>query len=236
VEILILLVLAFAPAAFWLGLVYLGDRCKPEPKLLIFRTFFLGMLVSIPVAIIGSLISPPNLDLTEPLPLGTAVYVAFVVAGVVEELGKFLVLRLTVYRSRYFDEPVDGLVYAAAAALGFATLENIGYMITFGLEVILVRGIFSTVAHVLFGGLWGYPLALYKTGRIKNAGLVWAGLVGAMIAHGIFNLLLFSQDWYTLLVIPFFLILAAVFFILFRHANRICPYTKYAEKPDIPSR
>ncbi len=227
-EILALIVLAFTPAAFWLWLVYLGDRCKPEPKLLVVRTFFFGMFVAVPVAIIGSLISPTDLDITEPLSLPAAIYVAFVVAGFVEELGKFLVVRLSIYRSKYFDEPVDGLVYGAAAALGFATLENIGYMLTFGWQVILVRGVFSTVAHVLLAGLWGYPLALYKTGYVKNVGIVWAGLIASMIAHGIFNLLLFTQDWYTILVIPFFIILGVAFFLLMRHGNKTCPYTKYS--------
>lgn len=229
-ELLTLLVLAFAPGAFWLWVIYLGDRCKPEPKLLIIRTFFFGMFIALPVALIGSLISPPDLDLTEPLPFPTAVYVAFVVAGVVEELGKFLVVRLSIYRSRYFDEPVDGLVYGAAAALGFASLENVGYMLIFGWQVILLRGVFSTVAHVLFAGLWGYPLALYKTGRIKNVGIVWAGLIAAMIAHGLFNLLLFMQTWHALLVIPFFILLIIIFIIMFRHGNKVCPYTKYSER------
>ncbi len=227
-EILTLLVLAFTPGIFWLWIVYLGDRCRPEPKLLVIRTFFLGMLVAIPVATITFLISPPGLDFTEPLPLTTALYVAFVVAGLVEEVGKFAIVRLSVFRSQHFDEPVDGLVYGAASALGFATMENIGYMITFGWQVILPRGVFSTLAHVFFAALWGYPLALYKTGRLKSGRWVWAGLVSSMIAHGMFNLLLFSGDRYTLMVIPFFFALGFVFLMLFRHANRICPYSKYS--------
>ena len=59
------------------------------------------------------------------LSLGETAYLAFIVAGFTEELFKFLVVRTTIYKSPYFDEPIDGLVYSSAAALGFASLENI---------------------------------------------------------------------------------------------------------------
>ena len=70
------------------------------------------------------------------------------VVGPVEEFSKFAVVRLKAYRSLYFDEPMDGLVYAAAASLGFASLENVLYVVDFGPEVMIVRAPVSTVAHL----------------------------------------------------------------------------------------
>lgn len=59
--------------------------------------------------------------------------------GPAEELGKFAVVRLIPYRSLYFDESKDGLVYGAASSLGFASLENLVYMLTIGPEVLIVH-------------------------------------------------------------------------------------------------
>ena len=53
----------------------------------------------------------------------------FLVIGPREEIAKFLAVRLFVYRNKEFNEPLDGIIYAAAAALGFASLENMLYVI-----------------------------------------------------------------------------------------------------------
>jgi len=235
-ESLGILVLAFAPGLFWLYIAYRWDRYHPEPKGLVIRTFFLGMLSVIPVLIVETALFLPiiisNFDsilanpvdwLTE-LNTGQMAYVAFIIAGCTEEFFKFLVVRATVYRSPYFDDGADGLVYASAAALGFATLENFSYMLQFGWDVILLRGPISTLAHVLFSVLWGYPLALKKVGR-KNAALwLWLGLIGAMVAHGLFNYVLFLESWYQWLAIPLFIGMVFVLNILLRHSRRISPH------------
>ncbi|HEY40721.1 MAG TPA: PrsW family intramembrane metalloprotease, partial [Dehalococcoidia bacterium] len=101
-QLLIVVVLAFAPGIFWLWLVYRGDRYRPEPRSLVVRTFLWGMVVAIPVATLESfliwLASPDTFftgdDAT--FSLATAAYMSFVVAGLTEELGKYVVVRRTV--------------------------------------------------------------------------------------------------------------------------------------------
>jgi RsiW-degrading membrane proteinase PrsW (M82 family) len=190
-NILVIILVALAPCLFWLWLIYKWDKYMPEPKRLIIRIFLIGMAVAIPVALIEAFLYPGSLEGSLSIP--TAAYVAFFVAGVTEEVGKFLVVRWGVYKSKYFEEPSDGLVYSAAAALGFAALENIAYVLSFGWEVLLVRGLFSNLAHVLFSALWGYPLALTKLGILKNTRIRWWGLIAAIVAHGLFDFLLFTQ-------------------------------------------
>lgn len=229
-QFLIIIVLAFAPGIFWLWLVYRRDRYRPEPRSLVVRTFLWGMVVAIPVAALESFLiwlADPDTFLSganSTPSLAATAYMSFVVAGLTEELGKYVVVRRTVYGSPYFDEPMDGLVYASAAALGFASLENFGYLLSFGWEVILVRGPYSTLAHVLFAAMWGYPLGL---GKIREGGarrLVWFGLIGSMIAHGLFDFFLFTGGIYSWLSLSVFLASGALFIIMLRRARQLSPF------------
>jgi protease PrsW len=227
-NIAIIVLVAVAPCIFWLWLVYKGDKYKPEPKWLVIRTFLFGMGIAIPVALIETFLYPSSAQGT--LSLSSAAYLAFVVAGFTEEAAKFLVVRLGVYSSVHFEEPTDGLVYSAAAALGFASLENIIYLISYGWQVILVRGLFSNLAHVLFSALWGYPLAMVKLGFLRHKYLTWLGLAASMIAHGVFDFLFLTGTVYTYLVIPFFLGMALVFILMMKHANKISPFISHRVK------
>jgi hypothetical protein len=133
------------------------DVYRPEPRRLLITTFALGSAVTIPVALVEFVFLGDS-SLSDEVTLGALAIGMLLVVGPAEELGKFAVVRFVPYRSLYFDEPMDGLVYGAAASLGFASLENLAYMLTFGPEVILVRGPLSTLGHLVLGSIWGYPL------------------------------------------------------------------------------
>ena len=90
-----------------------------------------------------------------------------------KELCKFGAVRLGAYRSLYFDEPVDGLVYASAASLGFASLENLFYVLQYGPEVMLLRAPLSTVAHLVFGSIWGQALGQFYVSGGRRAALLY---------------------------------------------------------------
>jgi protease PrsW len=221
-KIPILILLAVAPCLIWLWIIYKRDKYAPEPLILVLRTFGIGALVILPVAIIEFFLLPAALR--ENLTLGSAAYQAFLVAGVTEETGKYLVVHLSMYRSRHFEEPSDGLIYSAAAALGFAAVENIVYLISYGWETVLLRGITSNLGHVLFSCFWGFPLALTKLGYLKSKLWVGLGWLTAVAAHGIFDFLLMTNSLYSLLALPFFMAMAGIFILMYRHANQISPY------------
>ncbi|MBI4332624.1 MAG: PrsW family intramembrane metalloprotease [Chloroflexi bacterium] len=225
-EFVAILAIAFAPGTFWLWRVYRRDRYKPEPRALVLRTFILGMAASVPIAFFEFLLYPQSIEAgqTSGLSLGRIAYISFVVAGLTEELGKYLVVRKTVFNSPHFDEPMDGIVYSAASALGFASIENVGYLMSFGWEVIILRGPFSTLAHLLFSAMWGYPLALVKM-KWKRARLsLLVGLAGSMIAHGLFDFLLFARSSYSFLVLPLFGAMGVAVLVMLRHADRVSPF------------
>lgn len=195
----LLILLAIGPALFWLWYFYHRDRYEPEPLSWIVMIYLLGMVVTIPVAFIEGLSS---LVFSEFL-------VAVMVAPIVEEGAKFLVVRKTVYQTTEFDEPVDGIVYAAAVGLGFATLENVIYVFSaletsfaFAVQTGVVRAFLSVPGHVLFSTLWGDALGRAKflpAGR--RSGIIAWGLILAMFSHGLFNLLLYDAIGFAILVL-----------------------------------
>ncbi|HNQ30473.1 MAG TPA: PrsW family glutamic-type intramembrane protease, partial [Methanolinea sp.] len=101
----LLFLLAMAPGFLWLYYFYSKDRYDPEPVVWVLGIFLLGATVTVPVAVLEGVLGA----------VAGGILAAVVVAPVCEEIAKFFVVKKTVYRSRVFDEPVDGIIYAAAA-------------------------------------------------------------------------------------------------------------------------
>jgi len=95
---------------------------------------------------------------------------AFILSGFVEELAKWVVLVAAIYHWDEFDEPLDGVVYGVAVALGFATLENLMFVTRLGLGVAWMRALFAVPAHALFGATMGYYAGRCKFDR---GGKLW---------------------------------------------------------------
>lgn len=183
--------LAFTPGVFWLWFFAKLHVYRPAPKRLIAVTFFLGMVSTIPAGILSGLFLDEGLlDDSSANVASVAVGMLFVV-GPAEETCKFLAVRLYAFRSLYFDEPFDGLVYAAAASLGFASLENLLYILQFGPEVMIGRAPLSTLAHVIFGSFWGYALGMQAQQTHRRTVLLVTGIAVAAVVHGLFNVTLF---------------------------------------------
>ncbi len=98
------------------------------------------------------------------LPIGSIL--AFMFVGMIEEYMKNIVVR---YADRGFFRNIDDAIeFSIIAALGFAFFENILYFYYIwnfqGQDALLVsfvfRGVFSTFAHILFSGIYGYHYGL----------------------------------------------------------------------------
>jgi len=74
------------------------------------------------------------------------------------------------FKSKHFDEPYDGVVYASASALGFATLEN-AFVLHAHPEgwVWIARTLLALPAHVFFACLWGWAMGRAKQSRTPSA-------------------------------------------------------------------
>ena len=222
-------VLALIP----LTLVLLGvrwiDRWEPEPRGLLFFGFLWGAGMAVAVALIV------GLTIESAIPADAAQSAAYdftsavVVAPIVEETAKGLgVLLIFLFARRAFDGPVDGIVYAAVIAGGFAFTENIEY---FAIElsdpagspgeVFFIRGILSPFAHVMFTSMTGLfiGLAAQRGGRWLGVGGFLVGLIPAILLHALWNgALYFVTDFYAyylLVQVPLFA-LAVLLVVLLR--------------------
>ena len=116
--------------------------------------------------------------------LGVFLYYLFEVA-LVEESLKLFAVRVYAYNSKMFNEPMDGLILGVAAALGFATVENIFYVYQSGILTGIIRAIVSVPSHALYGAIIGFYLGEAKFR--KRPSLALQGLVAVIILHAIFD-------------------------------------------------
>jgi hypothetical protein len=155
---------------------------------------------------------------SDPSAFPIALLVFTVVVGLSEEASKLLAALLLAVRRPEFDEPVDGIVYGAAASLGFAAVENVRYFAfgRMGSAIIAARTFTSVPAHLFFGAIWGYALGRKLVSR-RTSVLLFLGWSALM--HGAFDTLLSLEGLgsYALLLN---LALAALFIVLLRKALR----------------
>ncbi len=186
------LALSLIPCVLWLMWFWLQDWYDREPLRTILVTFLLGAVATLPAMVFNAM----GMLLVSGF-LGASLVSEWVmlmcVVGPVEEAVKLWAVASYAYRRPEFDEPVDGVVYGAAAALGFAAAENVLYLSRFGNEIFIVRGILSNPGHALFAAFWG--LALSRAKMLPNVGSVRArtiarGWAVAAVLHALFNVLL----------------------------------------------
>ena len=102
-----------------------------------------------------------------------------------------------IWRDKNFDEYFDGIVYATFIGLGFACIENIEYVFSYGFQTGVVRALLSVPGHFLFGVVMGYFFSMAKFHQKRGIYLI-SGLLLAMLAHGLFDWLLMVAS-----VLPF---------------------------------
>lgn len=188
-----LLALAIAPGIAICLFIFHRDAYNREPKLNLFFTFILGAATVFPAALIENSLDIAGNSLSQ-----TFVRAFFVVA-LVEELGKFAVLRFYAYPKKSFDEPLDGIVYAVMAGMGFATLENILYIMKYaetgmGYQVGWMRMFLAVPAHATFGVLMGYFAGKAKFEQTNGIPWLLKGLFWAVFFHGAYDFFLFLQQ------------------------------------------
>ena len=204
--------LAAIPSALIIIYFYRRDLAQREPPRLILATFVLGFFAVIPAIVIELALWSIGSTYHG---VARILIRAFVVAALVEEGMKLLVIRLYVYNKQEFDEVSDGIIYTITASLGFAFFENVLY--SFGPPLVLIiRGITAVPLHASASGILGYYLGISKIRKERKIGM---GLAIAILIHGLYDFLLFSRTAFSLLVIPLIAVSVWVLLRLFRRAQ-----------------
>lgn len=215
-------VVAFVPAALYiLPLVWL-DRYDPEPFWLFALAFAWGALVAVVVSFVVNTVVSVVIAIGVSPAAGEAVG-AVISAPIFEEGSKGLgVLVILIFFRKYFDDILDGIVFAGVIALGFATVENVLYYGrgivqggVGGLAVLFVlRGIMSPFAHVTFTSMTGIGCGIARESHKTFVRIIMpiVGYVGAVSLHAIWNGLAVIGGLqgfvagYVVIEIPFFLV------------------------------
>ena len=130
-------------------------------------------------------------------PAAARTFMSFFRAAFLEEGIKFALLIFFCVRLSDLNEPMDAIVYGAAIGLGYAAIENIGYLnygdleTAWTLSIVKVRYI-PLVMHLGFGVLMGWLLSLNlfeERSLFKRRLMLILALAIPVIMHGSYNYL-----------------------------------------------
>jgi RsiW-degrading membrane proteinase PrsW (M82 family) len=184
---------AVAPAVFLLHYVYARDKYEREPLALIVRVYLVSFLTVIPAVVLeaAGIAVLQGLGAQAVIAAGL---MAFAVVGTIEEGSKFLFLRWLAFRRPEFNEPYDGIMYAVSVGLGFATVENVGYVFSAPdllgrVGLIVIRALLAVPAHALMGVIMGYYVgrAKFVPHAPERRRLLWLGFLWPVFAHGVYD-------------------------------------------------
>lgn len=196
----ILLSVAIAPGLALFSYFYLRKQIAREPSRTLFHTFLYGTILTFPILFLqyvfnqeGTFSSPfiQNVLFTSSL----------------EEFFKWLILIVTIYKHFDFDDPYDGILYGVSLSLGFATVENVLYLLTYGLDTAFLRALLPVSSHALFGVVMGYYLGKAKFSTGNSHQFLATALLAPLLLHMIYNTILSSRGAWLYFMLPFMLFL-----------------------------
>lgn len=161
--------LAVIPAVIIFVIVYRSDRIEKEPLGFLIRLMVAGGLTIISAILIGLLGQSIVTAFVSPDTLLFLFIDNFLLTALVEEGGKYYVLKKKTWNSAEFNYTFDAVVYAVAVSLGFALVENILYLIDGDLITAILRGVLSVPGHAIDGIFMGYYYGLAKKYEWKGA-------------------------------------------------------------------
>lgn len=161
--------------------------------------FFLGMLATIPAVTVQYWSGAVTAFKSQSAAI--TFLSSFGVVAASEETAKCAVLLIGAFPRKFFDEPVDGIVYAVLVAMGFATVENLIYANNFGMNTTVVRAFTAVPAHFVFAIVQGYFIGLAKFQPERRIELILTGLAISIFMHGMYDFLILQElsSWLTVL-------------------------------------
>ncbi len=217
----------------------------PEPGKFLVASFLLGVSISFPLHLFIMLaedhLAPMlGLDLNAitawnegawkednaVYPAAERTFMSFFRAAFLEEGIKFALLLFFCVRLSALNEPMDGIVYGAAIGLGYAAMENLGYLNSGDLEtawtlaIVKVRYI-PLIMHLGFGVLMGWLLSLNlfeERSPFKRRVMLILALAIPVVMHGSYNYL---RAYEVFPILTFILVIGIIYFYRREQLQRI---------------
>ena len=222
-----MLLLSVLPSIILFIVVWKGDRYEKEPPKLLLKLFLFGTLTTVSATVIELLFEDVILSSMNQQGILYILIDNFLIVAIAEEAGKYFVLKKTTWKHPAFNYTFDAVVYAVTVSLGFATLENILYLIEESFSIAVIRALFSVPGHVIDALYMGYYYGLakhaeaYGDERLKNKRLKQAFVIPVLL-HGFYDFCLSTEyDIFILIFLVFEVIITVVAVKKFRKLSRI---------------
>jgi RsiW-degrading membrane proteinase PrsW (M82 family) len=189
----LLLFLGLAPSFIWLSF-FLQEDLHPEPRKMIFSVFLIGAFAALGAYFVERWTG----DYLRTLGILEQTFYYVLAFAVIEEVVKFIAAYSVIRHSKYFDEPIDAMIYMMTAAMGLAAVENIavafdGGLMSVTIGSLLFRFLGATLLHALSASVIGY---YWARGIIKKHVFFYVliGLFMGTLLHLIFNYVIIVFD------------------------------------------
>lgn len=197
----ILFTVAIAPALALFSYLYLRKQIAKEPSKTLFHAFIYGAIMTFPILFIQHVFEEEHVFNNE-------FFRNVVFTSSLEEFFKWIIIFILVYKTIEFEDAYDGILYGASVSLGFATVENILYLLSFGLDTAFIRALLPVSSHALFGVVMGYYFGKAKfSATSEKVKWIAVAFLAPFLLHILYNSILYSYDDWLYLMIPFMLFL-----------------------------
>lgn len=197
----ILLSAAGAPGLALLSYFYLRNQMSTEPRKTLFQSFIYGALITFPIMFIQHVLQAEGT-------FSNSFIRDVLFSSGLEEFFKWLVIFVVIFKHIEFDDPYDGILYGASVSLGFATVENVLYLLSFGINTAFIRAVLPVSSHALFGVVMGYYYGKSKFAKNdKEIEYLLLSLFAPILLHLIYNSILTFKGYWVYLIAPFMLFL-----------------------------
>ena len=234
-----LLFLSILPSIALGVMIYKKDIVEKESTGLLFKLFLGGAIGSVILTLLLSTVLEPIIpDLEDSN--NNFIYLAintFFKVALVEEFSKWIFLKKITWKNKEFNYIYDAIVYAVFVALGFATIENIIYVLGSegGISIAILRAILSVPGHAFDGVFMGYYYGLAKQAKINDTiklfkrNMIFSLLI-PVVFHFIFDYLLLSEN--SILLILYLVFIILLYINAFKRINKLSNITERLDKND----
>jgi CRP-like cAMP-binding protein/RsiW-degrading membrane proteinase PrsW (M82 family) len=210
------ILIALIPAPVFYLIYYRYFTFRPE-----YLKHLETLISGIVFALLIMLVSPylfHNLALNNPF------FAGFIKAAAVEKIGAFcIIILIQLYYPNY--SLMESILSSMMFGIGFSTVENISYALSYGFSIIAVRILFSVPLHMTTCGIMGYFLGLRKMSETWTSRAYYTILALAIpiILHGTFDTVILLGGYTSYLASPMLIFLVITLEVLMARAQTILP-------------